>query len=206
MQDRLTDLELINIIQRSEPRASEAIQEIISRHSGIFIDMINHYVPCNNNFCNKDELIEDKQYYIYKAAMKYDPNRGTKFSTHLGNEAKWLCLNTYNRNKSRPELPSSDISYDNPLASHSTLDSPMIENPYKKTIRNEAYARIIDLINTHPDYRVKKIFNMRYIEGEKNKVMPWKRISAELDMSIQGCINIHNTTIKKIKLKLQKEC
>jgi RNA polymerase sigma factor (sigma-70 family) len=196
MQDELTDIELIESIQEGGKSSSTAIQEIISRHSGIFIDIINHYVPCNNPFCNKDELIEDKCFYIYKAAMKYDPNRGTKFSTHLGNEAKWLCLNTYNKNKNKLEIPSSDTAY----------DTGQTVNPHREAARNESYRKILEIINGHPDDRVKKIFNMRYIEGEQNKVMPWKRISAELEMSIQGCINIHNSTVKKIKTKLKKEC
>jgi hypothetical protein len=50
---------------------------------------------------------------------------------------------------------------------------------------------------------VEKIFEMRYIIGEKNKVMPWKKISKELNMSIQGCINIHNSAIEEFKLELK---
>ena len=46
---------------------------------------------------------------------------------------------------------------------------------------------------------------MRYIIGERNKVMPWKKISEELNMSIQGCINIHNSTIDKIKTEINKD-
>ena len=128
--------------------------------------------------------------------MKYDSSRGTKFSTHLGNETKWLCLNTYNKNKTKLEIPSSDLQYD--------IDPS--EGPRSYVSRNESYRKILEIIHEHPDDRVKTIFNMRYIEGERNKVMPWKKISKELNMSIQGCINIHNLAVKKIKNKLQKEC
>ena len=44
---------------------------------------------------------------------------------------------------------------------------------------------------------------MRYITGERNRVMPWKKISEELNMSIQGCINIHNSAIEKFKIELK---
>jgi DNA-directed RNA polymerase specialized sigma subunit len=196
MPQILTDLELIDIIKDGGSESSNAIREIISRHSGIFIDIINHYVPSNSPFCNKDDLIGDKHFYIYKAAMKYDPSRGTKFSTHLGNETKWLCLNTYNKNKTKLEIPSSDLQFD--------VDPS--EGPRAYVSRNESYRKILEIIHDHPDDRVKTIFNMRYIEGEQNKVMPWKKISKELNMSIQGCINIHNSAVKKIKTKLQKEC
>ena len=189
----LDDIDLIKRIQTGTEDSSDAMSEIIDRHSGIFIDIINQYVPCNNIYCNKDDMISDKSFYIYKAVMKYDKERGTKFSTHLGNEAKWLCLNTYNKNKNRVSIASSDKDFDKDIS----------EEPHKLSLRKEAYKNIIKFISKHPDPRVKKIFTMRYIQGDKNKLMPWKKISKELDMSIQGCINIHNSVIKNLQTKIK---
>lgn len=196
MLKELSDIELINIIKEGERSSSQAMTEIINRHSGIFIEMVNYFVPANSPYCSRQDMIEEKEFYIYKAVLKYDPNRGTKFSTHLGNEAKWLCLNSYNKAKSKPIFFSSDQDYDKEIS----------ESPHKKLIEEESFNKIVNIINEHPDERVKKIFQMRYIDGEKNRVMPWKRISAHLNMSIQGCINIHNTAITKIKQKVSKGC
>ena len=44
-----------------------------------------------------------------------------------------------------------------------------------------------------------------YIEGNKNKVMPWNQVCKSVDLSIQGCINVHNKAIKTIKKELNKE-
>ena len=63
----------------------------------------------------------------------------------------------------------------------------------------------IDFSKSHPDKRVGKIFDMRYIEGKDNNVMPWRMISDELSMSIQGVINIHNSAIENFKHKLERE-
>jgi len=189
----LDDLELINKIKLGDDGSSDAMSEIIDRHSGIFIEIINQYIPCNNIYCNKDNIISEKNFYIYKAVLKYDENRGTKFSTHLGNEAKWLCLNTYNKNKNRITIASSDKDFDKNLT----------EEPHKVSLRKEVFKHIVKFINSHPDPRVKKIFTMRYIQGEKNKLMPWKKISKELNMSIQGCINIHNSIIKNLQKKVK---
>jgi len=189
----LDDLELINKIKLGDDGSSDAMSEIIDRHSGIFIEIINQYIPCNNIYCNKDDIISEKNFYIYKAVLKYDENRGTKFSTHLGNEAKWLCLNTYNKNKNRITIASSDKDFDKNLT----------EEPHKVSLRKEVFKHIVKFINSHPDPRVKKIFTMRYIQGEKNKLMPWKKISKELNMSIQGCINIHNSIIKNLQKKVK---
>jgi len=189
----LDDEQLINKVQYGTDDSSEAMSEIIDRHSGIFIEIINQYVPCNNIYCNKDDMISEKNFHIYKAVMKFDKERGAKFSTHLGNEAKWLCLNTYNKNKNRISISASDQDFDKDLT----------EDPHKKSLRKETFKYIIKFINAHPDPRVKKIFTMRYIKGERNKLMPWKKISKELNMSIQGCINIHNSVVKNLKNKVK---
>ena len=189
-----TDQELIDLVKSNSRKASQAMTEIINRHSGIFIEMVNHFVPINSPYCDRKDLIEEKEYHIYKALLKYDESRGAKFSTHLGNEAKWLCLNSYNKAKSKSTFSCSDQQFD---------IEPQF-NPISKTIEQDAYNKIVKIIEDYPDERVQKIFKMRYIKGDGNKVMPWRKISNELNMSIQGCINIHNTAITKIQKKVNK--
>jgi hypothetical protein len=46
---------------------------------------------------------------------------------------------------------------------------------------------------------------MRYIVGRKNKVMPWKQIGDSMNLSIQGCINIHNSAIETFKNELKQD-
>jgi hypothetical protein len=38
---------------------------------------------------------------------------------------------------------------------------------------------------------------MRYKDNKK--LTPWKKIAKKLDLSIQGCINIHNKHLNQIK-------
>jgi RNA polymerase sigma factor (sigma-70 family) len=192
-----SDSELINNI-KNQHDIEESLNELVERHSGIYIDMANTYSSRDNAFIDKDELINDKEYKIYLAALKYDETKGTKFSTYLGNETKWSCLNTYNRNKRRPVFNSDFIEN---MADQESEESKDISNSIKKDIFN----KVLNLIDSHPDKRVERIFNLRYIEGNKNKVMPWKNIGDSLNLSIQGCINIHNSAIKDIQNELKGE-
>ncbi len=193
--NHLPDDILIENVKKSL-RENDSLKALVQRHSGIYLDMINAYVPSNNIFTNKDELINDKEYNIYQAVLKYDASRGAKFSTYLGNETKWMCLNIYNKNKKHPEIPSDheyiDKQNNNPDYSHEEI------------VQRELFSKVIDLIKQYPDDRIEKIFQMRYVEGSDNKVMPWKKVSQRIDMSIQGCINIHNSTIEKLKIKLKE--
>ena len=190
-----TDIDLISSVQNGVD-ANKCLQELVDRHSGIYIDMVNNYMPQSMPFVSRTDLIDDKEYNIYKAVMKYDSTRGTKFSTHLGNETKWMCLNLYNKNKKY-----SQVEFDENFISSLHDD----EKPYQDEIKRELFNRVIDLAKEHPDDRVGTIFEMRYVIGNQNRVMPWKKIGEELNMSVQGCINIHNNTLEKFKTKLQKE-
>jgi len=40
---------------------------------------------------------------------------------------------------------------------------------------------------------------MRYFNTKNKKLTPWKKISKEIGLSVQGCINIHNNFIEKIR-------
>ncbi len=171
-----------------------SLQELINRHSGIFLDIVTSYVPKNSTTGCRQDLINDLEYHIYNAGLKYDHTKNTKFSTFLGNEAKWACLNQYNKNKKYliTDTDEGRFIYENNL---STPQEPFVDE--------KMLLKIFNIIEHHPDKRVQKIFQLRYIDPQYNKLTPWKTVSNELKMSIQGCINIHNSAIKVIRKELK---
>ena len=74
----------------------------------------------------------------------------------------------------------------------------------KQERMNQVLNEIFSYIESFDDKRVEKIFRMRYLNGRK-KLTPWRKIAKELDLSIQGCINIHNSAFKKLKKTYQKK-
>ena len=193
MDDLTPDLKLVEEIQL-EKQVDVALDELIERHSGIYVDMVNSYFSRNSISQPKREILEEKDYNIYMAALKYDPSRGTKFSTHLGNETKWICLNYFNKNKTKY---SREVEYKDELQACFPVESPNLE-------REDLIERIFCLVDGHPDPRVKQIFTLRYITGEGNKVMAWERVSQQVNVSIQGCINVHNKAVRKIQSQLEE--
>jgi DNA-directed RNA polymerase sigma subunit (sigma70/sigma32) len=190
--NNLEDLQLVDNIKK-DTKTEDCLQELIGRHTGIYLDIVNKYT-LNGNTTNRLDLIDEKDYNIYQAALKYEGDRGTKFPTFLGNETKWICLNKFNKRKKDPQLSIDDVR-------ESDILHPKKEKIKKEDL--EVFSEAIKLSKTHKDKRVEKIFEMRYITGEKNKVMPWKKISEELNMSIQGCINIHNSAVEKFRIELK---
>ena len=96
--ENLSDLELINNLKK-DTNLNESLNELINRHSGIYLDMVNSYMRHCPLGSMKQDIINDKELTIYNSALKYDSSKKTKFSTFLGNEAKWKCLNANNKNK-----------------------------------------------------------------------------------------------------------
>jgi DNA-directed RNA polymerase specialized sigma subunit len=193
----ISDENLIENIQ-ADVNTEKSLSMLIDRHSGIYLDMVNSYSSPDNQFANYGELIKDKEYKIYSAALKFDKTKGAKFSTYLGNETKWMCLNSYNKNKRRPAFHAENIE-------NMPENNDPHENSIESNIKRDLFNKVLSLISKHPDKRVEKIFNMRYIIGQRNKVMPWKDIGSKMNLSIQGCINIHNSVVNYIQDELNEE-
>lgn len=197
MSNENSDQELIDNIQSSK-KIEDSLKELIYRHSGIYLDMVNSYASPNNPFIDYNELIQDKEYRIYSAVIKFNKDKGAKFSTYLGNETKWMCLNLYNRNKRRPVWNSEYIEN---MAEVEDMES----DTFSECVKQDLLNKVFKVIKDHPDKRVEKIFEMRYITGSKNKVMPWKQIGDQMNLSIQGCINIHNSAVEDLQQELLQE-
>jgi len=189
----LNDLELVTNIQNHQDVES-SLKELVDRHSGIYYDIINKLVPAQSTYCNKNDLFSDREFNIYNAALKFDSTRGAKFSTFLGNETRWVCLNAYNKARKKPidSRDPQDLDFLDKIDNCDIID---------QTLLNEIYS----MVEKHPDGRVGTIFRLRYKEGLGNKVLPWKDVSPHVNLSIQGCINVHDAVIKDIKRKLKQE-
>jgi hypothetical protein len=191
-----TDEEIISSIKNNK-NVSSSLKTLIDRHSGICVSIINSYIPDNFNNGIKQEIIKEKDYQIYQAALKFDSKKNTKFSTYLGLEVKWKCLNIYNKTKKQ-----KTTSVESELIDHFNY---FAQENQASIWDGDVFNFIIKKAETHPDKRVGKIFYLRYVVGQNNSVMPWKNVSKEIGMSIQGCINIHNSMIKNFKNNIKKE-
>tara|TARA_R100000808_G_C2155517_1_gene168376 strand:+ start:19093 stop:19674 length:582 start_codon:yes stop_codon:yes gene_type:complete len=182
-----SDYTLISNIQKTNDE--DSLLEIIDRHSGIFHTMVNQFMSHPQCSVDKKQLVGEKDSTIYSAALNYDPNRNTKFSTHLANQTKWKCLNILNKKKKNREVFIDGAS---------NYIEPSCESFVGEINKEEAFILFKKCLKREKDARVKKIIDLRY-GVDNNKLTPWRKIAEDLDMSIQGCINIHNRFINKVK-------
>ena len=186
-----SDLSLINKIKESND--CSCLNELINRHSGIYVYMVDKYTKSNT--IDRDFILEEKDHTIYQSALNFDPDKNSKFSSFLANQTKFKCLNAINGSKltmlsSKNESFFDNLSYE--------------QDPCKIIGKIEAFDIFNQMLEEESDKRVKKIIDIRY-NTDNTKLVPWKRASEKLGVSIQGCINIHNRFIKKVKKKLEQK-
>jgi len=179
------DLILINNIKKGVKKDS-SLEVLYSRHSGIFHKILNKYMPFNT--LEKEEISSECKYHIFVSALDFNESKKTKFSSYLGNRTRWMCLNFFQDQKK------------NKIKSRISTQDPDPSECFLEKIEGEEFiSKIKDFLESHPDARAKTIFEMRYFNTKNKKLTPWKKISKEIGLSVQGCINIHNNFIEKIR-------
>lgn len=189
--NNIADLDLINKVKNESD--NEALNELALRHSGIYNEMIKkYYRHLVNTGVSPDDIISDKLYILYKSAMSFDPNKNVKFSTWIGNQARYYCLNCMNKNNSTIAMENESIKL--------ILEKKQASENFDENLLREKSDLIFSILRRIKDDRIYKIYRMRYFSGKK--LTPWSKISKKLKISTQTVINLHNKGKILLKNKL----
>jgi len=178
------------IIQVQKNNCEKSLGLLVSRHSPLCYKIYKKYTPSFNvKNIDLNEVYQQKDYVIYKTAMSFKPSKNVKFSTWLGNQIRYQCLNTINKKEDIVYLEQKDLQY--------LIDKNADQTNDKL---NELKDYIVTLLDQLKDHRISKIFNMRYFEDASNQT--WTKISKKMNMSTQNAINLHNKGVQILKNKL----
>jgi DNA-directed RNA polymerase specialized sigma subunit len=186
------DIDLIKKIRNKD--CGDSLSVIIKRHGGLYCSIISRMCKKYNNWTNSEDLFAERDYVIYQSAIKYDASKKIKFSTYIGNQAKWTYLNKSNKTQKIINKQSrliENLEYD--------------QNTEEKHCPLDTLNLALSILNDHPDKRILKLFELRYKIGKKNKEMTWHLVGENMSLSAQGCINLHKIGILYIQSKLRKE-
>lgn len=182
------------------------IQDIkLNKDNESLLELHNRYCRMYYNTChkftnffaashiNKNEMLSYSFYMIYDAAYTFNSDKKIKFITWLGSKSKYFFLNHANaENKFNNffELKDDENDLDKSQSSASS-----------KTDLN--HIEMINLLDKHPDKRIKEIFKHRYSDSRR-KPLTWKEISYQFNLSSQTIINLHNKGLKILRNKIKK--
>lgn len=176
-----------------ENNDENSLKILVDRHTPLCHSLYKKYSPpMAASGIYIQDIIDQKDYIVYKSAMSFDPEKKTKFSTWLYNQVRYQCLNCINENGHYLTLEADKLNY-------------LIEKnaPMPKEYKN-INEYIFNIIDSYSDKRIKKIFKMRY-STDSNKKMSWNKIARKLNISTQTAINLHNKAIELVKNKLKSK-
>jgi hypothetical protein len=175
---QLTDSELARKVQESA--SNEAMCEIINRHTGIYMNVVNGFKLPN---LIKDDLKDQKDTNIYSYTLDYKPDKGMKLSTYFYNRARWDCMKELNENIDTEEI------------NNETLGSESFSFNDSDSVRNEA----LKIARTVGGHEFEKVIEARYFGDDSGKVS-WHSLKDHgLLFSHEKSRKVHNSAIEKFK-------
>lgn len=175
---------------------NESYKLLSARHEKLFYKICQSYIPiAATRGIKKTDILENKDFVIFKAILSYKPNKKCKFSTWLGNCAKYYCLTLIN---AKERMVSSDED----------VLKLIIDNQSKEIHREEDKNKnskeyIFYILNNLKDKRISKVFKLRYFENYPEKKKPtWSFIARKIKTSTQTAINLHQRGKEILRKKI----
>lgn len=191
LQER-DDFALVVRVRRDN--CADSLRALITRHGALYCSIVSRMCKKYNNWTNAEDLFAEKDYIIYQSAIKYKRDKQIKFSTFIGNQAKWNYLNKSNKMQKILKKESRLIE---------NLNHTQPEELNQDAI--ETMKISLKMLSRHPDSRIPKLFELRYKVGKNNKEMPWHLVGKKMNLSAQGCINLHKIGIDFLQNKFKQE-
>ncbi len=191
---QLSDNELISNVKNDA--CDDSFLELCRRYENVFYKICQKYAPtlvaCG---INPTDIYEEKTFIIYSCIKSFDSSKNTKFSTWIGNYARYLCLNSINAK--RLIIPSSSDEV------HNHIESKQIQDEYEKSASADNLKLFIrEIVGDIKDARIASIIKMRYLDDDKKA--HWKEIAKKMNISSQTAIYLHHRGMKTIKRKLSR--
>ena len=174
------DIGLVNAIKSTN--CENSLVELIQKHSNLCYSICQKYSPAMlASGLHPEDVISEKDYIIYKSALSYNPTYKIKFSTWLGNQIRYHCLNRINKDNVYVTMEEGDL---NNFVEKTADEQSGVENDSIKTY-------VFSILDNLQDKRISEIFKLRYYENSP-RLTTWKAIAKKMDISSQTVINIHN--------------
>lgn len=186
------DEDLISKVK--EECCNDSFGELVHRHSNLYYKICQKYLPALRQMgVPSEDIFNDKEYVFFKSLNSFNPQKNTKYSTWLGNYARYNCLNYINDYKRHNFYEENDIE------SISEMTAPELTPE-----DGSGVDYIFSILSKLKDRRIIKVYKMRY-EGTGEKKATWSEIATKMSISTQTAINLHSRGKKFLKIKLKSK-
>ena len=188
-----TDLELITEIKKSP--TNDTVLELVNRHTGIYVCIIDRYAHINPNVINRQDLIDQKLANIYTYALDYKLDSKMKFETYVGQRIKWECKTLLRRSPTQEDIEKQIIDIE------MTGDSN--DNEIMDEETHELAEELLKIAREYKDQKFVDIINLRFFSTPK--ILSWRKVAEKMGMCHEGVRKIFIHKLMEIKNKMIKE-
>jgi DNA-directed RNA polymerase sigma subunit (sigma70/sigma32) len=167
-----------------------SLLELITRHSGICFSIGKKF--SNYGGVDINDINDNKDWIIYSAALSFNGDKGAKFSTWLGNQVKYYCLNLKNKTSKYVGAEESTIEF---------LINQYYNSAKTSDSKRETLNTINDILEQVKDQNIKQAIHYRYFSN-KDRILNYSEIGEILNVTPQTVLNWHNKFIDIAKKKL----
>ena len=191
MNDKFKNINDEVLIEKIKTEScNQSLLELIHRHSGICFSIGKKFSSYGSVDLN--DLNDNKDWIIYSAALSFNSEKGSKFSTWLGNQVKYYCLNLKNKTSKYVGAEDSTIEF---------LINQYYNNTKSSDSKKEILNTISDLLEQVKDNNIKNAIHYRYFSN-KDRILNYSEIGDILNVTPQTVLNWHNKFIDLAKKKL----
>jgi DNA-directed RNA polymerase sigma subunit (sigma70/sigma32) len=181
------DALVLNVKTKS---CNSSLVELITRHSGICFSIGRKFSTYPGVDIN--EINDNKDWIIYSAALSFDSSKGSKFSTWLGNQVKYYCLNLKNKTSKYVDTEDSTIEF---------LVNQYYNLNKSSNSKKEILNTLNDILSQIKDKNIKDTIHYRYFSNQ-DRILNYSEIGEILNVTPQTVLNWHNKFINLAKKKL----
>lgn len=186
-----TKLENQLIKKVKDERCSNSILKLVEKYRKMGVSLISRHKPNNTSSYTSPTDIEDRlTSCVYSAADKFDPSKGTKFSTWLAHQIIYSLLNE-----------KRNLNLNNYIEIDEVENVLKDEKYASKAKENEFFEDVFYTLSELKDPRILRIFQMRYTEGKKAR---WKEIGDVIGYSGETARLLHRKGLQFLRQKIQK--
>gem|GEM_PF-918991 len=169
---------------------NSSLLELITRHSGICFSIGKKF--SNYGGVDINDINDNKDWIIYSAALSFNGDKGSKFSTWLGNQVKYYCLNLKNKTSKYVGAEESTIEF---------LINQYYNSAKASDSKRDTLNTINDILEQVKDQNIKQAIHYRYFSN-KDRILNYSEIGEILNVTPQTVLNWHNKFIDLAKKKL----
>ena len=189
-----TDLQLVRMVKKDGN--NDAFLEIVSRLGDIYYNVVHKYDRRLKSVgIDPNDLYLEMHNVVFMCVRTFNPKKGAKLGTWIGNHARYCSLNAINARKFIFPTDSEEIH-----AHIEKAQSANIAPSFQES--KESKIHIHTLLAQIEDKRIAEVIKLRYLGDKK---MVWGKVAKKMGMSIQSCLNLGSKGLKIMKYKIKNE-